>query len=104
MAEEAISPEAVLAELVKLLAQIVGDEMLIEVEVGPATRFNEDLALESIEFVALAEKLQQRYGGRVDFTAFVAEMDIDQIMAMTVGQLVDHISSCLAPVQPGAVT
>jgi acyl carrier protein len=41
--------------------------------------------------VALAEKLQHRYGGRVDFAAFVADMDITEIMAMKVGTLVAYI-------------
>jgi acyl carrier protein len=62
-----------------------------------ATTFNEDLALESIEFVALAELLQQRYGSAVDLIAFLAEKDMEEILAMTVGDLVSHIAGTPAP-------
>lgn len=83
--------DLVLDEVVAILADVIGDEFLLDVEVTPATTFNEDLAVESIEFVALAERLQDRYGDQVDFVAFMGELDIDQIMGLTVGQLVDYI-------------
>ncbi|ORT55773.1 phosphopantetheine-binding protein [Streptomyces sp. CB03238] len=85
--------ERILAEITAMLVEIVGDEFLLVEEVGPDTTFNEDLALESIEFVALAELLQQRYGSGVDLIAFLAEKDMEEILAMTVGDLVSHIAS-----------
>ena len=66
------------------------------------TTFNEDLALESIEFVALAELLQQRYGAAVDLIAFLAEKDMEEILAMTVGDLVSHIAGTPAPAGAGS--
>jgi len=56
--------------------------------------FNRDLELESIEFVALAEKLQQHYGAKVDFVAWISTKELDQIIALTVGELVEFILSC----------
>ncbi|MCP2335774.1 acyl carrier protein [Actinomadura rupiterrae] len=91
----------VLDEVVAMLAEVVGEDFLLEQEVGPDTSFNDDLALESIEFVALAEKLQLRYGARIEFAAFIAGMDLDQIMAMTVGDLTTYIESRLAASGPG---
>ncbi|MFI6516047.1 acyl carrier protein [Spirillospora sp. NPDC050679] len=87
----------VLSEVVGMLVEVVGEDFLLDTEIGPDTTFNDELALESIEFVALAEKLQERYGGRVDFAAFIAGMDLDEIMNMTVGDLVRHIESRLQP-------
>ncbi|MFC9972956.1 acyl carrier protein [Spirillospora sp. NPDC127200] len=87
----------VLAEVVGMLVEVVGEDFLLDTEIGPDTTFNDELALESIEFVALAEKLQERYGGRVDFAAFIAGMDLDEIMNMTVGDLVRHIEARLQP-------
>ncbi|GAA1573686.1 hypothetical protein GCM10009678_65390 [Actinomadura kijaniata] len=87
----------VLDEVVAMLVEVVGEDFLLDVEVGPDTTFNDDLALESIEFVALAEKLQLRYGPAIDFAAFIADMDLDQILAMSVGDLVAHIESRLSP-------
>ncbi|MFD3330643.1 acyl carrier protein [Streptomyces sp. NPDC058701] len=97
----------ILAEITGMLVEIVGDEYLLADEVTMKTTFNEDLALESIEFVALAELLHQRYGSRVDLMGFLAEKDMDAILAMSVGELVLHIgriahaSPALAPPRPG---
>ncbi|MEU7554994.1 acyl carrier protein [Streptomyces sp. NPDC044571] len=81
----------ILAEITGMLVEIVGDEFLLAEEVTMKTTFNEDLALESIEFVALAELLHQRYGAEVDLMGFLAEKDMDAILAMSVGELVTHI-------------
>lgn len=87
---------SVFDEVVKILTEVVGEDFLLEDEVTPETRFSEDLALESIEFVALSERLQEHYGTRVNLAAFVADMDIDEIMSITVGRLVGYIESQLA--------
>ncbi|MFI6144810.1 acyl carrier protein [Streptomyces sp. NPDC051109] len=81
----------VLAEITGMLVEILGDEFLLAEEVTMSTSFNEDLALESIEFVALAELLHERYGSEVDLMGFLAEKDMDAILAMSVGELVTHI-------------
>ncbi|NUU20739.1 MAG: acyl carrier protein [Streptomycetaceae bacterium] len=87
--------DAVLHEVVGLLVDVVGDEILVATSISRDSSFNEDLAVESIEFVALAEKLEARYGARVDFMAFLAELEMDEILTMTVGTLVDHITAQL---------
>jgi acyl carrier protein len=78
------------------LAEVMGDDVLLAVEITPDTRFDDDLALESIEFVALGEILRERYGERVDFAAFIAGMELDEIMSLTVGVLLAYISDRLA--------
>ncbi|MEU7062367.1 acyl carrier protein [Streptomyces sp. NPDC046161] len=96
----------ILAEITSMLVEIVGDEYLLAEEVTMKTTFNEDLALESVEFVALAELLHHRYGAEVDLMGFLAEKDMDAILAMSVGELVTHIGrithACLP--QPSART
>ncbi|MFF5448057.1 acyl carrier protein [Streptomyces sp. NPDC012888] len=82
---------AALAEITRMLVGIVGDEFLLADEVTMKTTFNEDLALESIEFVALADLLHRRYGREVDLMGFLAEKDMEEILAMSVGDLVRHI-------------
>jgi acyl carrier protein len=87
----------ILAEIAGMLVDVVGEEILLVGELTHDTSFNDDLALESIEFVALAERLQNRYGERVDFMAFLAGMDIDEIMGMTLGDLASHLAVSLEP-------
>ncbi|MFD0688996.1 acyl carrier protein [Actinomadura fibrosa] len=85
----------VMAEVVLMLTEVVGEDFLLDVEVGPATTFGDDLALESIEFVALVDRLRGHYGDRVDFPRFIAALDLDQIMNLTVGDVVGHIESAI---------
>jgi acyl carrier protein len=88
------SPEAVLRTVERLVLEIAGDELLLTGPVTMETSFNADLELESIEFVALAEKLQQHYGAGVDFVGWISTKELDQIIALTVGELVEFIVSC----------
>ncbi|MFI5979440.1 acyl carrier protein [Streptomyces sp. NPDC051555] len=81
----------ILAEITGMLVEIVGDEFLLAEEVSMGTTLNDDLALESIEFVALAEQLHERYGADVDLMGFLAEKDMEAILAMSLGDLVTHI-------------
>jgi acyl carrier protein len=100
--EQATAPTAagpptsdeVLAEVRSLLVDVIGDDFLLDTEIELDTSFNEDLELESIEFVALAEKLQQHYGAGVDFVGWISKKELDQIIALTVGELVEFISAC----------
>ncbi|MFJ7209088.1 acyl carrier protein [Streptomyces sp. NPDC098789] len=81
----------ILAEITGMLVEIVGDEFLLAEEVSMGTTLNDDLALESIEFVALAEQLHERYGADVDLMGFLAEKDMEAILALSLGDLVTHI-------------
>jgi acyl carrier protein len=87
-------------DITRILVEVIGDEFLLDTEVTTETTFSHDLELESIEFVAMAEKLQERYAGRVDFTAFLAGLEIDEILALSVGQLAGHVARSLSVTRP----
>ncbi|MBP2472843.1 acyl carrier protein [Crossiella equi] len=94
------SPEAVLSDLTVMLHKVLGEYgMSTEgddaVEVTMDSTFHDDLELESIDLVALAGQLEERYGSRVNFAEFIADLELDQIIALTVGQLVDYVVSAL---------
>ena len=88
------SPEQILAHLATALRDVIGESWADDLAITRETSFNRDLELESIEFVALAEKLQEAYGGRVDFAAWLADKELDQIIQLTVGEVVDFIHAC----------
>lgn len=85
----------VLAAVTRMLGEVIGEDEMFGIEVEMATTFNDDLELESIEFVALAELLQEEWGDQVDFVAFIAEMELDDIIGMTVGTLVTYVTGRL---------
>jgi acyl carrier protein len=86
----------VLATVTSLIGEVVGEDYAIDLDIQMDTSFQEDLELESIEFVALAEKLTEEYGDKVDFTGWLATLNVDEIIAMTVGQLVAYIAQSLS--------
>ncbi|MFD0629793.1 acyl carrier protein [Streptomyces sanglieri] len=79
-----------------MLARLLEDEYgLDDIEIGMRTTFNRDLELESIDLVTLAGLLQERYGDRVNFAEFLAGMDFDEIIELTVGRLVEYVVTSL---------
>ncbi len=89
--------DQILAEVRATLTEIIGAEYALSLDIGMDTRFDADLELESIEFVKLSTTLTERYGDRIDFVAFLATKELDEIIEMTTGELVTYIASCLAP-------
>jgi acyl carrier protein len=93
MANEQLT-QAVMDKLVSMIGEIVGQDWIEDLEISAKTTFNSDLELESIEFVALAEKLQAAYGDTVDFVGWLSGKDLDEIIGLTVGQVVEFIVEC----------
>ncbi|RMG19384.1 MAG: acyl carrier protein [Deltaproteobacteria bacterium] len=81
-------------KLTALIREVVGEDFAEEVSIGPETSFSEDLELESIEFVQLAELMQREWGDRVDFVGWISEKEIDEIIGLTVGDVVEFIATC----------
>ncbi len=75
------------ATIARLLEEVVGADYLLDVEIGPDTSFAEDIELESIDLVALTEQLEITYGRDVDFAGWIADMELDDIIALSVGDL-----------------
>ncbi|WP_405968227.1 acyl carrier protein [Streptomyces sp. NBC_00015] len=87
---------SVLADLTGMLTQLLQDEYgLDDIEIDLQTTFNRDLELESIDLVTLAGLLQERYGDRVNFAEFLAGMEFDEIIELTVGRLVEYVVTSL---------
>lgn len=88
--------ERILAEVTGMLVKIIGEDYVVDLNIEMDTSFDADLELESIEFVRLAAKLTERYDERVDFVAFLADRKIDDIIQLTVGDVVRHVVTCMA--------
>ena len=91
-----MTPDQILADVRLMLVEIIGPEYALGLDIDMATSFDADLELESIEFVRLAARLAEHYGDRVDFVAFLADKTLNEIVDMTVGDVVTYIVDCLA--------
>lgn len=87
--------EPVFDVVVRLIGEVIGEEYLVGIEIGPDTTFSDDLEMESIEFVALAEALQVHYGEQVDFVAWIADMELDDLISMSVGRVAEFVERCV---------
>lgn len=90
-----ITRESVLADLERILLEVVGDDLLMDGPLTFETSFSDDLQLESIEFVALAEELLNTYGEKVDFVSWMSGMDLDEVVALTAGSVVEFVVTSL---------
>ncbi|MDX3188841.1 phosphopantetheine-binding protein [Streptomyces sp. MN03-5084-2B] len=85
----------VLAQLSGMLRELLEEYGLDDAEITMDTTFHDDLELESVDLVALSGQLREHYGERVNFANFIAERDLDEIIALTVGELVRYIVASL---------
>jgi acyl carrier protein len=85
----------------RLVHEVIGEDYDIDLDITPDSSFSEDIELESIEFVALGERLQLTYGEKIDLVGWFGELDLDEIIDLTVGELAEFIAACLAEDDPG---
>lgn len=83
------------------IIDVVGEEFYEECEVGLDSTFAEDIELESIEVMEIAEKLIETYGEKVDFVAWFADMELEDLVEITVGSVVDFIVASLQQAEAG---
>ncbi|MFS8098537.1 acyl carrier protein [Lentzea alba] len=93
MTSTEVRNETVLREIAAMIEQILDEAGLGEPEdeITRATVFHADLELQSIDLVVLAGMLEETYGPSVKLAAFAAELNAEQILSLTVGQLVDYV-------------
>lgn len=87
------SKAEVLEQLISIIRKAVAEDWIEDFEINEKTSFNDDLELESIEFVSIAEKIQAHYGQQVGFLEWLSNMKIEQIIDLTVGDLADFVST-----------
>jgi len=91
----ATNEATVLAQLAGMLQALMEEYGLDDAEITMETTFHDDLELESVDLVALSGQLREHYGERVNFATFIAERDLEEIIALTVGELVRYIVASL---------
>lgn len=90
------SRDVVFTEIAAMLRQVLDELGVDDVEITEQTSFNEDLELESIDLVTLTGLISQRWGEPVNLAEFLADKDLDEVIALKVGDLVDFVSAALA--------
>ncbi|SDI79296.1 acyl carrier protein [Actinokineospora alba] len=93
---EVPSQQAVLEEISSMLLRVLDQYGLDDVDITMETTFHDELGLESIDLVTVGSMLTDRYGEQVNLAAFLADLDIDDVIGMRVGLLVDFVRTALS--------
>lgn len=81
-------------ELVEILTAVSGEGPAWAGAVTPASRLEGDLRMESLELAALDDALRARYGTHIDLQAFLAELELDELIGLKVADLLAYLASC----------
>jgi len=82
-------------DMAEALVAATADESLLQAGITNATQLERDLCLDSVDLAALAAVLRDRHGRAVNLTGYVAGLDVDEIIGLTVGDVADYVNRCL---------
>jgi acyl carrier protein len=86
----------ILEALTVLLREVLDEDWDDDVVVTRETSFSEDLELESLELVDLSERMGGSFPD-VDFVSWLSNLELDTLMQLSVGHVVDFIRGQLGP-------
>jgi acyl carrier protein len=89
--DKAQQSDMVFKQLSIFVADIIGDGVIEEIGISQKSIFTKDLEMDSIEIVAFAEKVKQKYGHEIDFISWISKMKFQELYNLSVGQVVDYI-------------
>lgn len=80
--------------IVDTIIKVVGQDFYEESEITLDSTFAEDIEIESTELLEIAEKLMETYES-VDFVAWLSDMDLEDIIDISLRDFVNFIVSSL---------
>lgn len=80
--------------LKQFITEVIGEEFVEDLEIGYDSSFTKDLEMDSIEIVAFSEKVKLHFGAQVDFTGWLSGMDLDQLIALKISDIIAYIETC----------
>jgi acyl carrier protein len=86
---------AIIRDITAVIRQAVAEDWIQEFEIGANTSFNDDLDLESVEFVTIAAGLQQHFGEQIDLIGWLSTKSFDDLIALRVGNIAEFVSNSL---------
>jgi acyl carrier protein len=79
--------------LAGMITEVLGEE---DLDIVAASSFRDDIGFQSIQFIALAEMIQEKYAD-IDFVTWFSAKPLDEIQGLRVGDVADFIVASLRP-------
>lgn len=89
------TPDSALELIAQTIREVINEDWVAEFDIDESTRFNEDLEMESIEFLKVAAALQKRYGQQIDIQKWLSGKTIHELISLSVGDLAAYIEQAL---------
>jgi len=79
--------------VVELLREVTGEDAEWVAGIGPDTRVDGDLFVDSIELLALSARLAERFGPAVDLVGHIAGLDLEVLLRLTIADVASYVDS-----------
>ena len=83
--------DIIFEQLKQFISEIIGAEVVEELDISYDSVFTKDLEMDSIKIVAFAEKVRNYYGKKVDFISWLYSMELNKLINLSLGSIVNLI-------------
>lgn len=78
-------------ELKQFISEIIGPDIVEELDITKDSTFAKDMEMDSIEIVAFAEKVKAKFGNEIDFAGWLSAMNLDQLVNLSLNDIINYI-------------
>lgn len=78
----------------QFITEVIGEEFVEEMDITMESSFTKDLEMDSIEIVSFSEKIKIHFGEQIDFSGWLSNMDLDELINLNLGTIVNYIEEC----------
>lgn len=89
-----MSDQEIFVVLKQFITEVIGEDFAEELDITENSSFTKNLEMDSIELVAFSEKVKKSFGEGIDFTGWLSGMDIDQMIGLTIHDIIKYIQQC----------
>ncbi|GLU52862.1 acyl carrier protein [Dyadobacter frigoris] len=89
-----LSNEEIFDVLNQFITEVIGEEFVDEMDITQDSSFTKDLEMDSIEIVAFSEKVKIHFGQNINFTGWLSNMDLDEIISLKLSDIINYIRQC----------
>ncbi len=89
-----LNSDEIFIVLKKMITDVIGEEFVEEMDISKESSFTKDLEMDSIEIVSFSEKVKNHFGETIDFTGWLSNMDLDEIIQLKIKDIINYIEEC----------
>jgi acyl carrier protein len=90
---ETSGQESIFPQLRAIIEEVIGVDAAELTEITKDSAFIDDLEMDSIQIVQLAEFVNDRYGEQVDFISWLSQKPFTELLKLKVGDISDFIEN-----------